>query len=151
MTVVYLSFAGAEPRESSHVVEWGRRLRSAGFDVIDHERFTDYNRIMRDLAACDAVVALVRVHGSTWASIEHTSAVYGRDTMDGAHGTWSPKPTLLWFDPAPGDDEDPFARFPYLIGILASGRAARLPDDFEAAVERAILIIAAIGGHEPTT
>lgn len=149
MTVVFLSFAGAEPRETSHVVEWARRLRDAGIEVIDHECHISYDRIMNDIARCDAMVALVRQHGSTWASIEHTSAAYGRDTSDGTRGTWPPKPTLLWFDPAPDDRRDPFMNYPYLAEMLDSGRAVRLPDDFEAAVAR-VVEIAAAGVESPT-
>lgn len=127
---VFLSFAGAGSRERGRVLEWAQRLRDAGFEVIDHGHHIGYDVIMRDLARSDATVALVLDHGSTWAAIEQTSSGSGENTYDGTGSDRSPRPTLLWF-------VDPVWTGPpprYLVDMLASGRAVRLPDDFEAAV-----------------
>jgi hypothetical protein len=149
MKVVFLSFAGAG--QEGHVLDWAHCLQDAGFEVIDHERFISYDLIMADLARSDATVALVSHRGGTWAAIEHTSSAYGRDTMDGTRGTWSPKPTLLWFTD-PDWDASPRHKpiFPYLVQMLDMGHAVRLPDDFEAAVARAIEVIEAAPDGVPT-
>jgi len=149
MTVVFLSFAGAEPREPSQVTEWARRLRAAGFEVIDHERFTSYDLIMTDIARCDAMVAPVRWHGSTWASIEHSSAAAGRDTCDGSRGSWPPKPVLFWRVPD-DDPHDPLTGMGGCVWAFRTGNAVALPGDFELAVARAVEIIRAIGSESPT-
>jgi len=141
MKVVFLSFAALRRRETSHVLEWAQRLRAAGFEVIDHGRHTSYAQIMTDIARCDAMVALAQWHGSTWAVIEHDSAAAGRNMQDGTGGTWDPKPVLFWREPD-DDPRDPMTFMPR--------NTVRLPDDFEAAVTRAIEIIKATGGDAPT-
>jgi hypothetical protein len=139
MKTVFLSFAGAGPREAGRGGEWAQHLREAGFEVIDHSRHITYDLIMTDLRRSDATVALVSTAGETWAAIEQTSSAYGTDMFDGRRGTWAPRPTLLWFvDSSP----DHRARLsPYLAEMLKSGDAVQLPDDFAAAVARAIEII----------
>jgi hypothetical protein len=153
--VVYLSFAGAEPRETAHVAEWGQRLRDAGFEVIDHERFVSYDLIMTDIARCDVMVAPVRKSGATWAAIEATSAAWGWNTAQSGSPngpkSWSPKPVLFWQVPDAGSP--PFTEMGYSAHLLRTGTAQRLPDDFEAAVARAIEIISSlanvvVGGNE---
>lgn len=144
MKVVFLSFAGAEPREGSRALEWAQRPRAAGFEVIDHVRHTSCDLIMADLARADATVALVSIRGATWAAIEHTSSAYGWDTSGFTRRAWTPKPTLLWFtDPVWDASERHFPIFPYLVEMLDTGHAVRLPDDFELALARAIEIIEA--------
>jgi hypothetical protein len=142
MTTVFLSFAGAEPRELGRADEWAQRLRDAGFEVIDHVRYVGEPRIIADLARSDATVALVSQSGQTWAAMEQTASAYGTDTLDGTQPSWPAKPTLLWFrDPVWDDSPNPRPVYPYLVELLESGRATRLPADFEAAVARAIEII----------
>ncbi len=151
MKVVFLSFAGGEPRETSRIAEWGQRLRDAGFEVIDHERWISYDLIMTDIARCDAMVAPVRRNGATWAAIEATSAGEGWNTAGrlapNGPQAWPPKPVLFWQVPDLGNL--PFTAMGYTSQLLSSGRAERLPDDFEAAVAQAISLIGSIRNDAP--
>jgi hypothetical protein len=59
MKTVFLSCAGAGPREAGRADEWAQHLREAGLEVIDHGRYISYDLIMADLRRSDATVALV--------------------------------------------------------------------------------------------
>jgi hypothetical protein len=155
MKVVFLSFAGVEaatdgvePR-TGWIDEWAARLRAAGFEVIDHKRFTSYELIMTDIARCDAMVAPITRHGSTWASTEHTSAAEGRDTHDGSRGSWTPKPVLFWRVPGWARDRDPMDGGG-AVTTLRTGMAEILPVDFDDAVARTIAVVHSLGSGTAT-
>lgn len=133
---VFLSWVNAAPRETSRADEWARRLREAGFEVIDHPEFAGYPRIIDELAHCDAVVLLHGNFESTWGPVEHDSAILGRDLFDGSHAPWSPPPVLIW--PHPDAELEKPGHRAYKRRIEALGPVTHLPADLDAAIEEAV-------------